>query len=483
VTFTGDRTKIAMLLLTLLVGGGAKIGSLDALFRIRDAERMERVVARVEADALRLALALRASGLAGDASAQAAVLAERFADLDTEAVLAQLGDDPIVQVTMSQLGGIASAQALAALAVDVARAPQEAATRQAVDGLALIAGAAAESVHSASAARVKGLWQRVLTLGGGAVVAFLISSLGGSTLAARASNRLSGVMGRIDEYARRLRQADAERVQAVAEAELAAIARTEARTAEALGTLNEALELAQRGAAKQADTAASLASTRRMLETLSAHIAAPLDGIRDLAATLTVGSKVTQAQRQRIESLELSGDALEQLAAIALDLVRLEQGDEALALRPFRPEMLAGKARAAVAAQAQRNGVTVTLDYADGSIESRNGDIARIEQLLITLLRDAVAATAKGQVTLRLEDGAGDMLLLHVEESGGAGDADSAFNEETLAERPARAVAKALADHLGGHLSAAPASGKRVCVTLALPLPATSADRAMAEAP
>lgn len=473
---SGDWTKLGVLLLTLLVGGGAKLASLDALFRIRNLEHAERTLARVEADALRLSLAIRMDNGSEDPATLAQRLVDRLERMDGKAFLDTFSENAAVRTTVVQLDDVVQPTALPALIPLLARPENNTAVMGQIDSVALVAAAAADSVHAASAVRIEGLWQRVLALGGAAIVAFVLTSLGGSTWAALASSRFRGVLVRVEEYAKRLRQADDDKKRAVAAAELAAIARTEERAADAMKTLSEALALAEadHGATSQAraEAEASLGMTREMLTTLTNHLQAPLDGIREMAATMKVGTLVTKADRERIESLEMSGDSLEHLAQAALDLVRLDKGTDQLAEEPFRPEMLLETVIAATADAAHRRGLAVRLVYADESAERQVGDPGRIARLVETLLRDAIDATPKGEIVLESEDSPSGLRISVLD--GGVRpsptEAAAAFSATGANHRPARAVALALAKRLGGAITAEPGDRRGSHVHLILPL-------------
>jgi signal transduction histidine kinase len=474
--------KLTVLVLTLLVGAGAKVASLEALIRIRHLDRLERMVARVEADALLLALAARQAGPRADPAAQAARLGERLDSFDSAALLRGFEGNAAVTGPVAHLVDIASAEGIAAAgrALRFGQAPPEA--LELVDTVAYLSAAAADSVHAAAAVHAEGLWMRVLVLGGGAVAAFVISSLGGSTWAALASRRVGGFVARLDDYARRLRQADADRARAVEEAELAAIARTEARAAATLEKLNEALALAEAGQGRAADAEAqaqtALSATRSMILTLNEQLRVPLEGIRDLAATMTVGSVITPEDRRRIESVELSGDRLEHLAGAMVDLARLDQGAEPLIARPFRPEFVAEAALAEVRPLAARRELALRAEYDGESLAAYLGDGRRIGQLLVTLLQDAVAATPRGEVGLRFDERAAG-LLITVRDGGPAPKAPAAaFEAAALARHPGRAVAREMVRLMGGRIwaEACRPRGTAVCVLLPLGAPSSLDD-------
>jgi signal transduction histidine kinase len=474
VAISRDWMKLAMLVLTLLVGAGAKLASLEALIRIRQLDRLERMVAQVEADALLLALAARQAGPRADPVAQAARLDERLESFDAQALLQSFEGNAAVTGPIRQLVQIAAAESMVVTGYGLTFRESESDALGRIDTLAYLSAAAADGVHSAAAVRAEGLWMRVLALGGGAVAAFLISSLGGSTWAALASRRVGGFVARLDDYAKRLRQADADKARAVKEAELAAIARSEAKAAATLDKLNEALALAEAGQGRAADAEAqaqtALSATRSMILSLNDQLRVPLEGVRELARTLTVGSVITADDRRRIESVELSGDRLEHLAATMVDLARLDQGAEPLVAKDFRPEFIGDAALAEVRPMAPRRGLTLRADYAEDSRAAYMGDARRISQTLVTLLQDAVEATPRGEIELRFDERAAG-LLITVRDGGLTPDAPAAaFETAALADHPGRALAREMVRLMGGEIWAEAGEPRGTVINVLLPL-------------
>lgn len=441
----------------LLVGAGAKLASLQALIAIRSLGDTERVVARVEAEALRIALAARDAGPLPLSSMDGARLAARLAGLAETGYSLYLERDPMVAGALSQLKAQATPERLAFLQQQVAVGARSEAAMAELDSLALLATSVSDTIHNAATLHIEGLWARVLILGGGAVIALIVTSLGGSTLAAVATARVDGFVTRIDDYRSRLREADADKAEAVAAAELAAIARTEAMVAESTRRLNEALALAEAGqTAAETDLAGQREASegvRRLIDALHRQVEEPVNGIRDIARVMKIGHVITMADRRNLEAIETSGEGLLHLSASILDIVRLDRGQSAVACEPFRPELAAEAALQSVARLADRRDVHIVFSYDEDGVESYLGDQPRITQVIANLLRDAVLATAERRVTLDMDNSGASLVLTVCDRpSALAAGASDAGPLETL--NPAFAVAADLVGRMRGRFDA-----------------------------
>lgn len=457
---------VVPLLLVLVLGIGGKVASLDALRAVQALGRIEAQVSRVEIAALHMALSFRRDDLPGPRAQAAGTLGRHVIALQPDDVLGRFPQDPVIGTTLRQLQTQADPARLSRLA--------EQASISEADALALLAASTADAVHAAIAVDTGALWQRVWALGGGAVAGLLLTAIGGSTLAALALRRVQGFMQRIEEHARRLRQADALRERAVAEAEVAAVARTKALVAETLARLEDARRLAD-AARAEAETgrdaiATALVESRRagsagkaMLEALAAAIETPLAQFRALSPALGVGHTITAADRANLDAIERASVRLARVADGMLDLVRLDAGRASLVHQPFRPELLLARVHETVGPAARRRGITFSIAVAPESVESCIGDPARVEALLVALANHAIDRVDHGSVTLAQTVGTGLGFLLS---AGGLGpddlDADSSAD-------PGLGFVRAMAQHMGGTLASVTDHDGRTALRLTLP--------------
>lgn len=468
--------RISPVLLVLLLGVGGKLASIDALREIERLGQAERLVTRLEVSLLRLALESRRGEGAALPPIHMPAVARHVAEIEASGIAERLIDDPLAAAALEQLLLAAAPARLRALSEAAAGTSRDAAI-SGIDTLALLAAGAADAVQASVATEAEGLWQRVWALGGGAVAGLLLTALGGSTLAALALARVQAILARIEDYARRLKRADAEKADAVAAAELAAVARTERLMSETLARLEEARSLAEQArSAAEGDLGSSRGSAeaaRQMLRSLGEAVEAPMGRIRALSASLRIGHVVTEADRATLDEIETDGEALHRLAEGALDLIRLETGQDALDHRPFRPEMVLEAVRAELDPMARRRGTSLRVSIGAGCTEAYRGDARRVQALLTALLRHLLAGRANGTVTLEQHDEPG-ALVLTVACSGAA----PMPAVDGAATDPGLSLVRALVARMEGRIAAGPAQadeGGGHCLRVRLPLSPISA--------
>jgi two-component system phosphate regulon sensor histidine kinase PhoR len=151
---------------------------------------------------------------------------------------------------------------------------------------------------------------------------------------------------------------------------------------------------------------------------VSHELKTPLASIRALADTLEAGA---------IDDPEVSGnflgrivyevDRLNALVDELLDLGRLESGRLVLDSRSIRPADLIDAAVGRMQTQIDQTGLSLTTDVSE-TLAPVMVDAARIEQVLINLIQNAVKFTpAGGSIAIRATEQAG-MLIIEVVDTG-----------------------------------------------------------------
>ena len=180
-----------------------------------------------------------------------------------------------------------------------------------------------------------------------------------------------------------------------------------ARLTDDLRATNEELEAANveaRAARAVAEHASDAKS--QFVATMSHELRTPLNavlGYVDLLGLELAGPLTTQ-QRGYLDRVTGSAKHLLGLINEVLDLARVEAGQMTVALQPtvVRPEVLG--ATTLVVPQAERKGLTVTVDPTEAGETRVLADPDRLRQVLVNLLGNAVKFTESGgRVTVRVK--------------------------------------------------------------------------------
>ena len=166
-----------------------------------------------------------------------------------------------------------------------------------------------------------------------------------------------------------------------------------------------ALEQALADAREARARAEAAARTRtEFLAHLSHELRTPLNGV--LGAAQLLARTPLQANQQRIvEVVAASGDALHYVIDQVLDWSRLEHGGIEVERIAFDAVELAGRCVAMLAAIAARKGVPVRLCAPAAPALPLQGDAARVRQVMLNLLNNAIKFTqAGGTVSLDVRE-------------------------------------------------------------------------------
>ena len=205
-------------------------------------------------------------------------------------------------------------------------------------------------------------------------------------------------------------------------------------------------------------------------------------------ARLLLTDRLTASQRSQLHEVVRAGESLVRLIDGLLDYADLDAGRLQLAAEPLRLESLLGSAFDAVRPAAQSKQLELRCEIADagllGADGARRGDAARLTQLVTELLANAIKFTPAGQVALTAALDADGAWRLRVRDSGlGLSPEQLArlFTPFAQAEAGAArrfggtglglAVCRALAERMGGSLTARSTPGRGSEFELRLPLP------------
>ena len=144
----------------------------------------------------------------------------------------------------------------------------------------------------------------------------------------------------------------------------------------------------------------ALASTRAKTAFLAAashEIRTPLNGVLGTLELLGL-ERLTLQQAEYVSVAQRSGEALLRLLNDVLDLSKAETTAVVLASEDFSPSDVASDVTAAMGPVAARKGLDLVLEAPSDQLLV--GDPARLRQILMNLVGNAVKFTARGQVTV-----------------------------------------------------------------------------------
>ncbi|HEX2751698.1 MAG TPA: ATP-binding protein [Alphaproteobacteria bacterium] len=238
--------------------------------------------------------------------------------------------------------------------------------------------------------------------------------------------------------------------------------------------------------AKESAEKANRAKTD-FLAHMSHEIRTPLTAISGIAEIFESHQvNLDDKQRQLVKTLNSSTQSLKELISDILDFSKIESGELEMEEKSFGLQNLFEQVVSIVSVKAQEKGIDFRFDYEDVRKQKCLGDRARLRQVLINLIGNAIKFTDKGEVevtALRTLQNNNAFLRIDVRDTGIGIDpqnfemiferfkqADSSVSRKYGGTGLGLPISLRLARLMGGNIAVESTPGKGSTFTLVIPL-------------